>query len=529
MSDISPLLTKVASGSTAAAQNAQALGVSGAGVFAAGLGGGNFWDIIIAQFAAGLEGDKPKSGTGLTNNPLLANAAPEAKAPVKTENPLALLQIALASQTLDADGNVVISAPETDPAKLQSQLEMTNTIINQIKALIPDTAEKEGMFANLLGKLQSKSDTLQASLSALENPVITKETPVEEIPMPLLIALGLTPSEISKMTERLQSLEKKLGRDITVEDLIAGVGGLIPPAPETPAIALASLKTAPAGAAAGVIDTIDENTQPTDDLAAKLNAMDVGGAEQTGEDPLEDTTKKLFDAEVTDKPDPSVTDGKVKKSTMHFRENLVNMLNTHKSQQGQMLFPAGAFAADTDAQIYQQFGLAPASGLSFGTTAQAASLVSSPALAGQAHPASQMVAATMIKAGKNGDGNVMTLRLDPPELGNVSIRLQFGKDKMVKAVITAEKPETYMMLQRDSHALERALQSAGLETGSDSLSFQLSDNGTFAHDNNGKGANDSFGGGKAGPQNADAADIIQSSVTWQVDPSTGHVRYNIFA
>ncbi|HEU4837919.1 MAG TPA: flagellar hook-length control protein FliK [Micavibrio sp.] len=527
MSDISPLLTKIASGSTAAAQNAQALGGSGAGVFAAGLGGGNFWDMIIAQFAASLEGDKPKSGTGLTN-PLLASAAPETKAPVKAENPLALLQIALSSQMLDADGNVVVSAPETDPAKLQSQLEMTNTIINQLKALIPGNAEKEGMFAAILGKLQSKSDTLQASLSALENPVITKDTPVEEIPMPLLIALGLTPSEISEMTERLQSLEKKLGRDITVEDLIAGVGGLIPPAPETPAIAVAALKTTPAGA--GVISTIDENTEPTDDLAAKLNAMDVGGAEQiSDEDALENQTKKLFDSGAGDKADPSVTDGKVKKSTTHFRENLVNMLNTHKSQQGQMLFPAGAFAADTDAQIYQQFGFAPTSGLSFGTTAQAASLVSSPALAGQAHPASQMVAATMIKAGKNGSDNIMTLRLDPPELGNVSIRLQFGKDKMVKAVITAEKPETYMMLQRDSHALERALQSAGLETGSDSLSFQLSDNGTFAHDNNGKGANDSFGGGKAGPQNADATDIIQSSVTWQVDPSTGHVRYNIFA
>lgn len=524
MSDISPLLTKVAAGSTAAAQNAQALGGSGAGVFSAGLGGGNFWDMIIAQFAAGTEGGKSKSPAGVTNSQLLAGAAPETKAPVKTDNPLALLQIALASQTLDANGNVVVSAPETDPAKLQSQLEMTNTIINQLKALIPDDAEKEGMFATLLGKLQSKSDTLQASLSALENPVITKDTPVEDIPMPLLIALGLTPSEISEMTERLQSLEKKLGRDITVEDLIAGVGGLIPPAPETPALAVAALK----GANAGVIGTIDENTEPTDDLAAKLNAMDVGGAGQDEED-LESKAKKLFESGASDKTDPSITDGKIKKNTLHFRENLVNMLNTHKSQQGQMLFPAGAFAADTDAQIYQQFGIAPASGLSFGTTAQAASLVSSPALAGQAHPASQMVAATMMKAGKNGDDNIMTLRLDPPELGNVSIRLQFGKDKTVKAVITAEKAETYMMLQRDSHALERALQSAGLETNSDSLSFQLSDNGTFAHDNNGKGANDSFGGGKAGKQDADAGEIIQSSVSWQVDPSTGHVRYNIFA
>lgn len=512
MSDISPVLTKIASGSgVAQAQTAGA--TSSSGVFASGLGGGNFWDMIIAQFAAGVDSEK-KAANGVTN----VAVTPETKAPVKTDNPLALLQIALSSQTLDANGNLVITPPEVDPAKLQSQLEMTNKIINQLKAMVPDNAEKEGIFANLLGKLQAKSDTLQASLSALENPVITKDTPVEEIPLPMLIALGLNPSEISEVTQRITELEKKLGREITVEDIIAGVGGLIPP------VQVANVTKASASA---TVDSINENTEPTDDLAAQLNAMDVGGEET--QDDVDAKNAKLFGTGDEDaKSDPSITDTKVKKDAPAFKDNLVNILNNHKSQQGQMVFPAGASALDTEAQIYQQFGMSPASSLSFGTSAQAASLISSPANAGQAHPAAQMVAATLTKAGKDGVDNVMTLRLDPPELGNVSIRLQFGKDKMVKAIVTAEKPETYMMLQRDSHTLERALQAAGLETTSDSLSFQLSDNGTFAHDNNGKGNND-FGGGNAGAQDADAGEVIQSTVTWQVDPSTGHVRYNIFA
>jgi hypothetical protein len=541
MSDISPVLTKLASGSAAQGQ-AQALGGSSSGVFAAGIGGGNFWDMIIAQFAATLETDKAsiKTANGITNENILAAApaegeTPKTPAPVKADNPLAMLQIALAAQSLDAKGNIVVTSPETDAEKIQSQLEMTNTIINHLKNVVPDSAEKEGIFATILGKLQTKSDTLQASLSALENPVITKDTPVEDIPLPLLIALGLNPSEISEVSTRINELEEKLGREITVEDLIAGVGGIIPPIPEAASIAMAALPVSAKVSAPtqNTIDAIDENTQPTDDLAAQLNAFDVGGEETASEDeadPLAPKPAKIFDdAAPEQKADPAITDTKVKKDTTTFKENLVNMLNNHKAQDGQMTFPATAFSADSEAAIYQQFGPS-ASTLSFGTTAQAANLIASSATAGQTHPAAQMVAATLMKAGKNGNENIMTLRLDPPELGNVSIRLQFGKDKMVKAIISAEKPETYMMLQRDSYALERALQSAGLETNSDSLTFELQDHGSFAHDNNGKGNDEnSFGGGNADTQDADLGNVIQSSVMWQVDPSSGHVRYNIFA
>lgn len=522
MSDVSAVSTKVASGSTA--QTTQKAGAeSKSGVFASGAAGANFWDMIMAQFSATTETAK----TGVTNENLLAdNGKP---ATPKTENPLALLQIALSSQTLDAQGNIVVTPPETDAGKLQSQLDITNSLLNHLKNVVPDSAEKEGIFASILGKLQNKSDTLQASLSALENPVITKDTAVEDIPMPILIALGLNPSEISQVSARIDELEKKLGRELTVEDLIAGVGGIIPPIPETAPLAVAAL-SAKNNAAQNVIDAIDSDTAASDDLAAQLNALDVGGKEEAAEQDAEDFEKSLIKGQKTeDAANPFITDTKVKKDTTTFRENLVNMLSGQKAEEGQLTFPASAFSADSEAAIYQQFGLTASSALSFGTTAQAANLVASSATAGQAHPATQMVAATLAKAGRNGSENVMTLRLDPPELGNVSVRLQFGKDKMVKAVITAEKPETFMMLQRDSHALERALHAAGLETNSDSLSFQLSDNGTFAQDNNGRGNDNSFGGGNAGAQDADMAETIQSSVMWQVDPSSGHVRYNIFA
>ena len=184
MSDISTVSTKIASGSTQSTQKAGS--ESKSGVFASGIGGGNFWDMIAAQFSTTVA--TQKTGAGVTNENIVAD---NGKAPVKSDNPLALLQIALSSQTVDADGNIVLSTAETAAEKLQSQLDITNSLLNHLKNVVPDNGEKEGILASILGKLQTKSDTLQASLSALENPVITKGTAVEDIPMPLLNALGL--------------------------------------------------------------------------------------------------------------------------------------------------------------------------------------------------------------------------------------------------------------------------------------------------------------------------------------------------
>lgn len=545
MSDLSPIMTKVAAGGSA---QGQALSGSTTGVFSSGIG--NFWDLITAQLnapedAKWIFAGTPKTGnlkdlvstqTGTAENaPLLTNSNANANAllnanananlgagnglaKIKENNPLALLQLALSTQTLDADGNIVVSAAETETADLQTQLDVTDGIISALKNIAPDSTENEGLIGTILGKLQAKSDSLRASLSALENPVITKETPVEDIPLPLFTALGLTPAEISKIADSIQKLEDKLGREITVEDLIAGVGGLIPAQPTQQAAVTLGTKT-------DITSGITDATEPTDDLAAKLNALDVGGSEDglTNKDPSLDQ-----DAAIDEKTSPELN-GKTKADAATFRDNLVNTLPAQKAQAGaNAQAPAhilAYFAEETSGDLQPQLGMNAVT--SYSAAAQAANLVSSPASAGQAHPATQMVAATLIKAGKNGDDNVMTLRLDPPELGNVNIRLQFGKDKTVKAIISSEKPETHLMLQRDAYALERALQAAGLETGADSLSFQLQD---FAHDNNGERGGEQNFGSKATPsQDADDVDIIQSTVTWQVDSSTGHVRYNIFA
>ncbi|MCP5361704.1 MAG: flagellar hook-length control protein FliK [Hyphomicrobiales bacterium] len=71
----------------------------------------------------------------------------------------------------------------------------------------------------------------------------------------------------------------------------------------------------------------------------------------------------------------------------------------------------------------------------------------------------------------------ITLKLEPAELGKVDIRLDIGRDGMVKAHIIAERPETLEMLQRDARQLERALLDNGLKADAGQMSFNLKGDG----------------------------------------------------
>ncbi|MEZ5930538.1 MAG: flagellar hook-length control protein FliK [Alphaproteobacteria bacterium] len=66
-----------------------------------------------------------------------------------------------------------------------------------------------------------------------------------------------------------------------------------------------------------------------------------------------------------------------------------------------------------------------------------------------------------------------SVQLHPAELGGVDIQLDFEPTGRLKALITAERPETLELLQRDSRLLERSLGDSGLKLSSDGLSFAL--------------------------------------------------------
>jgi flagellar hook-length control protein FliK len=84
-------------------------------------------------------------------------------------------------------------------------------------------------------------------------------------------------------------------------------------------------------------------------------------------------------------------------------------------------------------------------------------------------PAIRQVALQITK-GLDRDRTEIRIRLDPPELGEVDIQLEF-RDLRLTASVSAERADTLELLQRDARSLTRALREAGLELADSDLSF----------------------------------------------------------
>ncbi|MCX7296993.1 MAG: flagellar hook-length control protein FliK [Hyphomicrobiales bacterium] len=67
------------------------------------------------------------------------------------------------------------------------------------------------------------------------------------------------------------------------------------------------------------------------------------------------------------------------------------------------------------------------------------------------------------------------IRLDPPDLGRIHVRLDVDRDGNVITHMVADRTDTLDMLRKDTAGLERALQDAGLKTSDNSLQFSLRD------------------------------------------------------
>ena len=87
--------------------------------------------------------------------------------------------------------------------------------------------------------------------------------------------------------------------------------------------------------------------------------------------------------------------------------------------------------------------------------------------------AAQIASVQIEKAAASRNTDALTIQLEPLDLGKIEVRLDFGSEGRVHASITADKVDTLDLLQRDSRSLERALQSAGLQTDAGSLNFNL--------------------------------------------------------
>ena len=78
-----------------------------------------------------------------------------------------------------------------------------------------------------------------------------------------------------------------------------------------------------------------------------------------------------------------------------------------------------------------------------------------------------------IAAKSLGGAKQFDIRLDPPELGRVDVRLSIDASGKASAHMTADQPQTLHLLQKDSDVLTRALRDAGLDVSSNGLNFSL--------------------------------------------------------
>ena len=82
---------------------------------------------------------------------------------------------------------------------------------------------------------------------------------------------------------------------------------------------------------------------------------------------------------------------------------------------------------------------------------------------------------------RNFDNGVtrFQVRIDPPELGRVDVKLDMTVEGRVQAHLTVERSETLDLMMRDARSLERALADTGLNLSRDSLSFSLKNQNAF--------------------------------------------------
>lgn len=539
---------------TQVTQKAQALsGGSNPALGGTNLGGMDFWSVILGGL------NEPTTEiAGLKQQASNANA----ELLKKEEIDLALLQLALLGQ--DPDVNIDQKLAELRIERIannpENKIEQLTKMIAHLTSGLPSNAdESSANIEDLVARLTKRLETLSASLDAFR----TGDFGDEGAPFKALIATGLSPTQLTKITTRIEEIETKLGRELTVEDLIAGVGNIIPVLGDSrhefaTTDALQSLLKGDKIDKNLLVANITSNEMLSQNIARKksileqvntmVNALKMtptGTAETGLQTPVLGEGESLKAALPTQMSNEefsalfkkefgannlgaALSKGNQKVSA-GANTDLTALPNLSKL--GTLALPASwSESLSSQSMLSDTLGFDIQTGTPFSNVMQAAHSVSTGAMqAGQPHPATSMVAAQISKSAMKGEAGKITLQLDPPELGRVEVRLEFGPEKSVKAHMVVEKPETLLLLQRDASALERALQNAGLQTDGGSLNYEMASQ-EFDFNNNNRDSNGQANGSRNGANNADEMDVmIETTMSWNVDPTTGHVHYNILA
>ena len=487
----------------------------------------SFIDIILARIAENLENAKNNADT--ENADRDSHTLLDSDNPALDKNPkLDLAELLAANPEIEEELKDFIAATQLGPEAELTQVlalnqqafddvlkPLTDGIITSeeiangspriLQAFLIEGSEGEG---NLALDIKSLREKIKAAIEGDKNALtITNLTPeqlatIQNLPEGAELPEELAGNPFIAIIQLLPPQGENASDDPTLQNLVAV---LVSPANQ-----------------AGI-----KNQGQADPLAARLNALNVGGGEARFTIEEYEGTLQLLQN----------NDGKGKGADGQDFSGLLKNANQNAGSPSPDLsfLQAGAFSTagsllspfGFSQEMLDQYGLNTAS-TATSTLGTLTSAITQAQSASSPHPAMQMVAVNIQKAAGRGENKTLTLQLDPPELGRVQVKLEFGADKALKTVVTAEKPETFMMMQRDVQALERALQDAGLDT-SDGLNFELAEHGFDFDQDNQRGGGHDKGGTGAGDEAEDGEEIIESTMTWNVDPESGHTRYDILA
>jgi flagellar hook-length control protein FliK len=129
-----------------------------------------------------------------------------------------------------------------------------------------------------------------------------------------------------------------------------------------------------------------------------------------------------------------------------------------------------------------------------------------------AQPMPDLPALAVTIAAKSQSGaRQFDIRLDPPELGRVDVRLSIDATGKTSAHLSADQPRTLDLLQKDASVLTRALRDAGLNVSQDGLNFSLRQQ---AHD-----------GSAGNGNNRGASRAFSATATITIDPTVTGAAY----
>lgn len=512
--------TPQGAGNTGAAAQGQTLG-GGHGVFSSP-GGLSFIDMIFARITEGqdLKNETAGEAAALVTPPADVSAA------------------GLLNQVLDSD--LVAAADDANFAT---------------DAALP-------AISGQMQQLRDYLDTLLNGMPAAQRPQIVEIKPAEfkqilaalkaevDAGNPALIATGLTPEKLSALMTQVETAEKNgtLQSMIMVKIVAPEAAAQDKPVPLLlPRALIAIQEQAQTGSDVAVMSDGEAEV-----MAATLNQLVVGGKKPAAVNPNPASTVSAMPggmsaegvADINAKAQQDLAadvEGHAKivkddgKNIPSGIEKTADKVKNAVSAGLSALMTSAPGSVETSANWADAYidGMDMTTGLSLaakplGATAAGMTSVSTVAQhATYPHPATQAVAATISKNAAATEDKAFTIKLDPPELGRVEVKMAIDKNNAVKAHLIIEKPETFMMLQRDAQILERSLQGLGMDTGDGGISFELAQDNMFQ--NEGDRGGERYQTGKSTGAIETIDEEIETTMTWHVDPETGMQRYNILA